>query len=128
MCFGHEWLRCGRCERQGDLLLKVKGRLRPCLQQQLSGSIVLAPCEAWYGRPCQSCVVRIAGQELTTDLVVLDMVGHDIILGLDWLADIMLLWTAASSGLVYPGRGFCYCDFVAAWVLLRHLVWAGDLL
>jgi hypothetical protein len=35
---------------------------------------------------CQSCIVRIAGQELTADLVVLDMVGYDIILGMDWLA------------------------------------------
>ena len=34
---------------------------------------------------CQSCVVRIASQELTTNLVVLDMVGYDIILGMDWL-------------------------------------------
>ena len=31
---------------------------------------------------CKSCVVRIAGQELTGDL----MVGYDIILGMDWLA------------------------------------------
>ena len=50
---------------------------------------------------CRSCVVRIAGQELTADLVVLDMVGHDIILGLDWWVDIMHLWTAIRSGLVY---------------------------
>ena len=40
---------------------------------------------------CGSCVVRIAGQELTADLVALDMVGHGIILGLDWWDDIMLL-------------------------------------
>ena len=32
---------------------------------------------------CRSCVVRIAGQELMTDLVVLDMVGYDIILAMD---------------------------------------------
>ena len=31
-------------------------------------------------------MVRIASQELTTDLMVLDMVGYDIILGMDWLA------------------------------------------
>ena len=75
---------------------------------------------------CRSCVVRIAGQELMADLVVLDMVGHNILM--DWWADIMLLWAAISSGLVYPGRWFCYCGFVAVWVLFRHLVWAGGLL
>ena len=47
----------------------------------------MAPCEALYGRPCRSCVVRIVGQELTADLVVLDMVGHNIILGLDGWAE-----------------------------------------
>ena len=32
---------------------------------------------------CKSCVVRIADQELMADLVVLDMMGYDIILGMD---------------------------------------------
>ena len=31
----------------------------------------------------KSCVARIAGQELMADLVVLDIVGYDIILGMD---------------------------------------------
>ena len=77
-----------------------------CSETLCGGLVVASPMggEMVDSEVCQSCVVRITIQELTADLVVLDMVGHDIILGLDWWADIMFLWTAASSGLVYPGR------------------------
>ena len=50
-----------------------------CVDSPLGGEMAV-------GHVCKSCVVRLAGQELTTDLVVLDMVGYDIILGMDWLA------------------------------------------
>ena len=30
-------------------------------------------------------MVRIVGQELMVDFVVMDMVGYDVILGMDWL-------------------------------------------
>ena len=83
---------------------------------------------------CRSCVVRITGQELTTDLVVLDMVGYDIILGMDWLAahhasvdcykkrvcipleDGSSLWFCGSVGaLPAPGVGrkMAYCGILS---------------
>ena len=49
-----------------------------CVASPLGGEMVV-------GHVCRSCVVRVVGHELTTDLLVLDMVGYDIILGMDWL-------------------------------------------
>ena len=50
-----------------------------CVASPLGGEMVV-------GHVCRSCVVRVDGHELTADSVVLDMVGYDIILGMDWLA------------------------------------------
>ena len=49
-----------------------------CVASPLGGEMVV-------GHVCRSCIVRLAGHELMTNLVVLDMVGYDIILGMDWL-------------------------------------------
>ena len=49
-----------------------------CVTSPLGGEMAV-------GHVCRACVVRLAGHELTTGLVVLDMVGYDIILGMDWL-------------------------------------------
>ena len=38
------------------------------------------------GSICRGCVVEITGQDLMADLVVLDMVVYDIVLGMDWLS------------------------------------------
>lgn len=35
---------------------------------------------------CRSCYLAISGQELFVDLVVLEMLGYDVILGMDWLS------------------------------------------
>ena len=47
-----------------------------CVASPLGGEMAV-------GHVCKSCVVRVAGQKLTADLVVLSMVGYDIILGMD---------------------------------------------
>ena len=57
--------------------------------ETLSGGLVVASPMGGVivaSEVCRSCVVRIAGQELTADLMVLDMLGYNIILGMDWLA------------------------------------------
>ena len=33
-----------------------------------------------------SCLVLVEGKELPADLVLLDVIGFDVILGMDWLA------------------------------------------
>ena len=33
-----------------------------------------------------SCPVSVEGRELPADLVMLDVIGFDVILGMDWLA------------------------------------------
>ena len=58
----------------GLLMEAMDGAL--CVASPLGGEMVV-------GQVCRSCVVRVAGHELTTNLVVLDMVGYDIILGMD---------------------------------------------
>ena len=35
---------------------------------------------------CRGCIVGIAGQDLVADLVVLDIAGYDVVLGIDWLS------------------------------------------
>ena len=35
---------------------------------------------------CRGCVVGFEGHDVVADLVVLDMVGYDIILGMDWMS------------------------------------------
>ena len=59
-----------------------------CSETMCSGLVVASPMGGLMvaNEVCRSCVVRIANPELTADLVVLDMVGYDINLGMDWLA------------------------------------------
>ena len=62
--------------------------------ETLCGGLVVAPPVGGVLMAsvlCGSGVVRIAGQELAAYRVALDIVGHGIILGLDWWVDIMLL-------------------------------------
>ena len=56
-----------------------------CTETMCGGLVVASPMggEMVAREVCKSCVVRIASQELTANLVVLDMVGYDIILGMD---------------------------------------------
>ena len=58
-----------------------------CTETMCGGLCVASPMggEMVASEVCRSCVVRIASQELMAYLMVLDMVGYDIILGMDWL-------------------------------------------
>ena len=62
--------------------------LGPFSETMCGGLVVASPMGGVMvaSEVCRSYVVRIASQELTAYLVVLDMVGYDIILGMDWLA------------------------------------------
>ena len=53
--------------------------------------------KSWTNVFFPSCPVLIEGRELPTDLVLLDVIGFDVILGMDWLAQYY-----AGNGLVSP--------------------------
>ena len=95
-----------------------------CSETMSDGLIVASPMggEMIAREVCKSCVVRLVGQELTTDLMVLDMVGYDVILGMDWLATHHATVDCYRKRVcIPPADGPCY-SFVVVWVHLWHLL------
>ncbi|XP_059650606.1 uncharacterized protein LOC132296420 [Cornus florida] len=60
--------------------LEVSQLDRPlCVDTPIGDSVIL-------GRVCRSCSITIAGCVLEFDLILLEMTGFDVILGMDWLS------------------------------------------
>ncbi|XP_059663572.1 uncharacterized protein LOC132309272 [Cornus florida] len=60
--------------------LEVSQLDRPlCVDTPIEGSVALS-------RVCRSCSITIAGHVLEFDLILLEMTGFDVILGMDWLS------------------------------------------
>ena len=84
---------------------------------------------------CRGCVVGIEGHDLVADLVVLDMVGYDIVLGMDWMSAYhatvdchkkrVTISPPGGPVIVFSGGRLlpvCPCGAVRSWALSPWLV------
>ena len=55
-------------------------------------------------------LIKIAGQELLVDLLVLEMVDYDVILGMDWLSRYnATIFCKKEKGSISAIKGICIC-------------------
>ncbi|XP_059654373.1 uncharacterized protein LOC132301109 [Cornus florida] len=74
-----------------------------CVDTPIRGSVTL-------GRVCRGCSITIAGRVLEFDLILLEMIGFDVILGMDWLSSFRaIIDYFRSRVLVYTLDGNCFC-------------------
>ncbi|XP_059669548.1 uncharacterized protein LOC132314742 [Cornus florida] len=62
------------------------------------------------GRVCRSCSITIVGRVLEFDLILLEMIGFDIILGMDWLSSFRVVIDCFRGRVsVCTPDGDCFC-------------------
>ncbi|XP_059628152.1 uncharacterized protein LOC132270945 [Cornus florida] len=74
-----------------------------CVDTPIGGSVTL-------GRVCRGCFITIAGRILEIDLILLEMAGFDVILGMDWLSSFRAVIDCFRGRVsVYTPDGDCFC-------------------
>ena len=68
---------------------------------------------------CRGCVVRITGQDLVADFVVLDMAGYDVVLDMDWLSTYHATVDCYKKMVtIHPQTDLLFCFLVASDLLV----------
>ncbi|XP_059637343.1 uncharacterized protein LOC132279403 [Cornus florida] len=84
--------------------LEVSQFDRPlCVDMPIGGSVALS-------RVCRSCSITIIGRVLEFNLILLEMTGFDVILGMDWLSSFRAVIDCFKSRVsVCTPDGDCFC-------------------
>ncbi|XP_059663453.1 uncharacterized protein LOC132309120 [Cornus florida] len=74
-----------------------------CVDTPIGGSVTL-------GRVCRGCSITFVGWVLKFDLILLEMTGFDVILGMDWLSSFRAVINCFRDTVsVYTPNGDCFC-------------------